>query len=148
MAKLEFSNELDFLKELTNTSFDEICEEALEEAKPSLLKAFKQEMRKVITHEGESDSVNSVKASKAKKSKNGAWIVSVNPSGYTSTQITPSGRKPRKEKVSNSLVTVWLENGIVGKRAPRPFVAKATRSAEKEALGKIQEVYDRKVGVK
>ncbi len=138
----------DFLKDLMKTDFDEICEEALNEASPILEKSFKDELRKVITHQGDSETVTSVKTTKAKKSKNGAWIVNVRPTGNSKKQVTIKGVVDRKKPISNAFKAVLLEYGVPGKRAPRPFLAKATRSAETQALKKVQEVYERKVGVK
>lgn len=135
-----------FLEDLMKTDFDEICEEALNEASPILEKTFKDELQKVITHPGDSETVTSVKSTKAKKSKNGAWIVNVRPTGYSKKQVTVKGTADRKKPISNALKAILLEYGVPSKRAPRPFLAKAIRSAEAQALKKVQEVYDRKVG--
>lgn len=141
----------DFLGDLLNTTFDEACEGALNEVAPILEKCVKDETKKVIDHPGESELVESFKAGKPKKSKNGAWIVNVTPKGYSKDKmfIAKDGmgnKSKRKYPVSNALKAIWKEYGIPNQQPARPFLGRATRSAEHEVIQKIQENYSKKVG--
>lgn len=149
--QMEFSD--DFLDGLLSTDFDEIAEEALTETIPILERSMKSEVKKTIQHDDDSELVNSLKASKPKKTKTDAWIATVTPRGYSSTKIYTAkngmGQKTkRKYKVSNALKAIWKEYGIPGKQPPRPFIAAAANAVEKEISSKMQEVYNRKVGAK
>lgn len=152
MADFEVEFDSDFLSDLLETDFDELCEEALNEASPILEEAVKKEARKVIDHEGDSEMVESFKAHKAKKTINGAWIVNVTPKGVSNVKFyygnNKGGKSTRKYQVSNALKAIWKNYGIPGKQTPKPFLGNATRAAEKGVLSKIQDAYNKKVGIK
>ena len=153
MAQFQMEFGEDFLDKLLNSDFDGIAEEALKEAIPVLEKSMKNQVQKVIQHDGESELVTSLRASKPKKTKTDAWIATVTPKGYSSVKVyrvkSGSGKKTyRKYKVSNALKAIWKEYGIPGRQAPRPFISAATNAATPEVMQKIQEVYNRKVGAK
>lgn len=151
MAGFDMEFPDDLLSGLLNTPFETICEEALNEAVPILEKSTKEEVKKVLEHDGDSELVNSFKAGKAKKAKNGAWIVNVSPKGYSKTHIYTAKngkgeRTKRKYPISNALKAIWKEYGIAGQQAAKPFLGKATRNAEKNVLDTMQKVYEKKVG--
>lgn len=133
----------DFLAELTGCQFEMIAEPALEAAAPVLEKSMKNAARAVVQHEGESEMVNSIKAGKPVKTKTDAYIVNVGPKGNSKNNYK---KKKKKYPVSNALKGVWMEYGINAPghhQAPRPFLEKATKDAQTEALEKMQEVYDK-----
>lgn len=140
----------DFLSELLETDFDEIAEEALKEAVPVLEKTMKAEVKKTIQHDGDSELVNSFKASKPKKTKTDAWIANVNPKGYSSTKVytvnSKGLKKSRKYPVSNALKAIWKEYGIPGRQAAKPFITASVNASKMEIMRRMQEVYNRKVG--
>lgn len=140
----------DFLSELLETDFDEIAEEALKEAVPILEKTMKAEVKKTIQHDGDSELVNSFKASKPKKTKTDAWIANVNPKGYSSTKVytvnSKGFKKNRKYPVSNALKAIWKEYGIPGRQAAKPFITASVNASKMEIMRRMQEVYNRKVG--
>lgn len=140
----------DFLSELLETDFDEIAEEALKEAVPILEKTMKAEVKKTIQHDGDSELVNSFKASKPKKTKTDAWIANVNPKGYSSTKVYTANskglKKSRKYPVSNALKAIWKEYGIPGRQAAKPFITASVNASKMEIMRRMQEVYNRKVG--
>ncbi len=153
MARLEVDFPEDFLSELLNTDFDEIAQEILTEAAPILEKSIKDEVRDTIQHDGDSELVDSMKASKPKKTKTDAWIVNVSPKGYSAikkyTAVDSKGRKThRKYPVSNALKAIWKEYGIPGRQPPKPFLDKATNSARNAVIRKAQEIFNRKAGAK
>lgn len=148
MAVFEVNLPEDFLGDLLKSDFDQICEEGLREAVPILEDSIKKSLRSVIEHEGDSELVESVKSSKPKKAKTGAWIANVNPKGYSEHTYNDKRTPGRmvKRPVSNALKAIWKEYGVNGRQAPRPFLAKAVNDAREAALDKIQETYNRKVG--
>ena len=56
-----------------------------------------------------------------------------------------SGKRFRKETVSNALKAIWKEYGIAGQQSPRPFMTAATNSVRTIIMEKMQEVYDKEV---
>ena len=143
MSSFEVNFPDDFLGDLLNTSAEEICIKALSEAAPIMEQSMKRSARAAVMHAGESDMVNSIKATMPKKTKDGdAYIVNVGPTGKSehSYNDRKTGKK-KKEKVSNALKAVWKEYGIAGKQPARPFLANATRNAEEAVVSKMQEVY-------
>lgn len=149
MAGLEVDFDEDFLSELFDGDIDNLCESMLNDAAPILEKAAQNECRKVIEHEGDSELVKSIKANKAKKTKNGAHIVNISPKGKSTKKhyISKTSAR-RKYPVSNALKAIWKEYGIPGQQAPHPFFQKASNHAKQEVLNRMQEVYNRRTGVK
>ncbi|MBD5480220.1 MAG: hypothetical protein HDR14_13175 [Lachnospiraceae bacterium] len=148
MADFDVTFPDDFMGELLDTDCSEICLTALSEAAPILVDSMKKSARAAVMHEGESEMVDSIAFSKAKKTKDeSAYITTVGPRGYSDhTYYDKKGRKKRKYKVSNALKAIWKEYGIAGKQAPRPFLANATQNAAEKVINKLQEVYRKKTG--
>lgn len=146
MAEFEIDFPDDFLSELLETDFDEICEAGLSQAAPIMEDALKRSLKAVIQHDGDSELVDSVKATKPKKTKTDAWIVNVNPKGNSKNSYTAKGKSKRRYPVSNALKAIWLEYGVAGRQAPRPWLQKATNDVHEEAISKVQEVYNKKTG--
>ncbi|MEG2101437.1 MAG: HK97 gp10 family phage protein [Flavobacterium sp.] len=144
MANFDMNFSEDFLKDLLETEIDNICEEALNDAAPILVSSMKSAAKTAIIHDGESEMVDSIKQSKAKKAKTGAWIINVGPHGVSKKKVYKKG--DAKEPVSNVLKAVWKEYGIPGKQAATPFLATATNNAIDKVMEKMQEVYSKKVG--
>ena len=152
MALFDIEFPDNFMSELLDSDFGEIAEEALNETAPMLEKSMKQECRRVIEHEGDSELVESFTCSKPKKTKTDAWIVNVYPKGYSQTKTYSAkynGKKTsRTYKVSNALKCIWKEYGVQGRQPARPFITTACKSVENAVMNKIQEIYERKVGMK
>ncbi len=132
--------------ELFGIDFDEIAEDALNAAAPVLERSMKAAIQSTIGHPGDSELVRSIKANRAKKSKNGAWIVNVAPKGYSKVKVYRAKKSKRTYPVSNALKAIWREYGIAGKQPAHPFLAKAVNDAEAEALDIMQREFDQKVG--
>lgn len=132
---------------LFEMDFESFAEEALNNAAPVLEASMKSAVQAAVEHTGDSELVQSIKAGKAKKSKNGAWIVTVGPKGYSKVKVYRGGnKKERVYPVSNALKAIWKEYGITGYQPPSPFLAKAVNDAEKEALDIIQRTFEKKAG--
>lgn len=144
MANFDMNFSEDFLKELLESDIDNICEEALNDAAPILVESMKSAVKTAIIHDGGSEMVESIKQSKAKKTKTDAWIINVGPHGVSKKKVYKKG--DAKEPVSNALKAVWKEYGIPGKQAATPFLTTATNNAKEQVITKIQEVYNKKVG--
>lgn len=146
MAEFEIDFPDDFLEDLLETDFDEICEEGLTQAAPIMENALKQSLKAVIQHSGDSELINSVKAAKPKKTKTDAWIINVNPKGDSKSFYTAKGKSKRRYPVSNALKAIWLEYGVAGRQSPRPFLQNAVNNMRESILTKVQEVYNKKTG--
>lgn len=132
--------------ELFGIDFDAVAEDALNAAAPVLERSMKAAIQNTIGHSGDSELVRSIKANRAKKSKNGAWIVNVAPKGYSKVKVYRAKKSKRTYPVSNALKAIWREYGIAGKQPAHPFLAKAVNDAEAEALDIMQREFDQKVG--
>ena len=134
---------------LFNFDFDGMAEEALNEAAPILEAKMKEVAKAGIIHEGESDMVNSIKASKVKKSKNGAWIVNVGPRGYSNQKVYKQYSKDKKHvrtfPVSNALKAIWKEYGIPNKQPAQPFISTACSQVRDTINSIIQKTFEKKV---
>lgn len=146
MAGFEVYHDKTDLDKLFNIDFDELAEDALQEAAPILEKSMKAAVQSSVEHEGESELVKSIQATKPKKAKNGAWILNVTPKGYSKVKVYHGKKGSRTYPVSNALKAIWKEYGIAGRQPAKPFLAKATNDAEKQVLDTIQKQFDRKAG--
>ncbi len=150
MAFMEIDFPEDLLTGLLETEADRICEEALKAAAPVLEREMKAAAARVIEHPGDSEMVESIRARKPVKAKNGAWIVNVCPTGKSTHFYTAKderGRRTRRKyPVSNVLKAIWKNYGIAGRQPARPFLTAAINNARAKGLQMIQETYDRMVG--
>ncbi len=144
MALFDIDFPDDYLYDLLETDFDEIAETALKEAAPVLEKSMKASCKRVIEHSGESELVDSIKATEPKKTKTDAWIVNITPKGSSKTKTYRNQKSRRSYPVSNALKCIWKEYGRVGQPA-RPFITNACNSARDAVMSKMQEVWERKV---
>lgn len=149
MADFDVEFPEDYMSGLLDSDFDRIAQKALEETAPMMESAMKAYCQRAIKHDGDSELVESICSRKPKKTKTDAWIVNIGPSGYSTMKIyyrkAKSGKRCRKETVSNALKAIWKEYGIAGQQAPRPFMTAATNSVRTIIMEKMQEVYDKEV---
>ena len=145
MAQMEIDFPEDMLNGLLDVDAEDLCKQMIDSAAPIMEESMKKEMRSVIQHSGDSELVDSVKTSKAKKAKNGAIIAFTGPKGNSKNYYYRNGKKGRRIQVSNVLKAIWLNYGRVGQPA-RPFLTKATNNAQQKVLEKMQQTYDRLTG--
>lgn len=145
MARLEIDFPDDFMSDILNVNTEELCKEMVNSAVPVVEESLKKEIKKVISHQGDSELVQSVKASRAKMTKTGAVISFVSPRGNSKNYYYRSARKGRKVPVSNVLKAIWLNYGRQGQPA-KPFLTKAINNVSEKALNKMQETYNRLTG--
>lgn len=126
---------------------DEVGIAMAEAAGPILVEETKKGVKGVIQHQGDSELVNSVTMSKARKGKYGDYIVSAYFKGNSNTKTYHHSRTHRgRYKVSNSLKAVWKEYGIPSRGIPaQPFMDKVKSDAETKAIDAMQDVFDEKV---
>lgn len=151
MAAFDIDFPENYIADLLETDFDAIAQEALADAAPILEESVKKEVRKVISHDGDSELANSFKATKPKKTKNGAWIANVTPRGYSKDKVyvavdSKGKRTARKYSVSNALKAIWKEYGIPGRQVARPFITAFINASKQDVMKRMQEVYNKKVG--
>ena len=127
---------------------DEVGIEMAAAAGPALVESTKKAVKGVVRHDGDSELVNSVTMSKPKKGKYGDFIVCAYFKGQSKNKYYRHTKTHRgKYAVSNALKAVWKEYGIPSRGIPaQPFIEQATRGAEQEALEKMQDVFNEKVG--
>ena len=150
MAGFEVEFPDDFLSELFETGADDICEQALKDAAP-IMEAEMKRVLKQDGHELSGELIASIKSTSPKKSKNGAWIVNVRPTGYStinSFSVKRKGNRIRKFSVSNALKMLWIEYGVNGRQPARPFLTRVTNQVGKATMEKMQETYNRMVDAK
>lgn len=148
MAIFDVDFSEDFLKDLLNTDSEEICMQALEEAAPIMENAMKDTLRQ-DNHEISGELIESIKATRPKKSTNGAYIVNVRPTGYSTVNaysVKRGNGKVRRYKVSNALKMIWIEYGVNGRQPARPFLTRTVNSVKVATLKRMQEVYNRMAG--
>ena len=128
---------------------DEVGMEMAEAAGPVLAESTKKAVRRVVAHEGTSELVDSVKLFGPGKTRKGDYFILAYFDGYSKTKTVSHSRTHRgKYKVSNALKAIWKEYGIPSRGIPaQPFLERAAKAAEAEALDKMQEVFDRKVDI-
>lgn len=145
MAQMEIDFPEDMMNGLLDVDAEDLCKQMIDSAAPIMEESMKKEMRSVIQHSGDSELVDSVKTSKAKKAKNGAIIAFTGPKGNSKNYYYRNGKKGRKIPVSNVLKAIWLNYGRVGQPA-RPFLTKAVNNAHQKVMEKMQQTYDQLTG--
>lgn len=151
MASFDIYNDVSF-NDLFELDFAGLCTESLDEAAKILEANMKKTARASVMHDGESEMVNSIKASKAKKARNGSYIVNIGPRGYSKVKIyraknSKGVRTDRTYPVSNALKAIWKEYGIPGRQAPQPFMAQASNQSESKVLELIQKKFEEKANI-
>ena len=135
----EFDGLSDMLPDIDDVGVDMVAA-----AGPILVEKTKKAVKDVVKHSGDSELVNSVTMSKAKKGRYGDYIVSAYFKGQSTTKTYSHTKTHRgKYAVSNALKAVWKEYGIPSRGIPaQPFIDRATQSAESEAIDAMQKVFE------
>lgn len=148
MAKFTFNIDPDFVKSLGRMAdVEEYAPKMIDEAIPILEKNFKAE---ALKHRDTGDMVQSIKSTKAGKSKYGGYYAVTRPTGYASRGWKYSRTKKnagKQEKLLNMEKLVYLEYGTSDQPAT-PILTKAINDSEKPVMEKMQEVFNREVGLK
>lgn len=144
--------ETDAFNDLWNMDFGGYATETLNECAPVLESKMKAIARTRIQHEGESEMIDSIKPSKAKKASNGAYIVNVGPRGYSKTKkyYAKNGKKvhtKRSYSVSNALKAIWKEYGIPNRQPAQPFISTAVSQCESQIYERLQKAFEQKVKI-
>lgn len=130
MAKFDFEISPEFIKQLGRLAdVDRIAPQMIDEAIPILLGKVKNE---TAQHKQTGDLYQSIKPTKAKKTKGGGYYACVRPTGKD------------KKGVRNMEKMVYLEYGTV-KQSAKPVLTKAIKDSESAVKKKMQEVFEREV---
>ena len=137
MARFEFNIPESFQKELSKhlSKTDKVAPKMLEEAAPIVVKALKN---KAPVSTGKMR--DGIKATKPKKTKDGAHIISIVFSGSESRK-TKDGKIT---KVPNAIKAAVTEYGKSDQEA-QPFIRPAVAETEKQVVEKMQEVFNREM---
>lgn len=130
MGKFSFTIPDDFVKQLGNLAdVDRIAPTMIDEAMPILERKLKQELSK---HKRTGDMIDSVKKTKAGKTRTDAYFAIVRPTGTD------------RKGVRNMEKLAHAEYGT-SKQPPTPILTKALKDSEPAVLEKMQEVFSREV---
>lgn len=137
MAEFSFSIPQEITQQLSKhlSKIDDVAPKMLEEAAPLVVSALQSKV-----HKRTGKLSNGIKAKKAKKSKNGAWII----------PIVFSGKENRKKKDGTSIevpnvVKAMVEEFGSSKQPAKPFIRPAVAESEDKVLEKMREVYNREM---
>ena len=132
MGKFDFDISDDFINQLKDLSrIDEIAPKMIDEAIPILQRNVISEMKK---HKRTGDMIDSVKKTKAGKAATGAYFAAVRPTGKD------------RFGIRNMEKLVDAEYGTKNQNAT-PILTKALKDSESAVYAKMQEVFDREMGV-
>lgn len=149
MAQMTLYEASDVFKGLFDVEIGPYADEVLTEGSNILANKMKENARVSVMHDGESDMVNSIKASTPKLSKNGAYIVNVGPRGYSNHSYYAKDGKgvktTRKYKVSNALKAIWKEYGIPGRQEAQPFISKTVSQTESQIHTLMQKRFEERL---
>lgn len=146
MAQMSVYESKDF-DEFFAFEMEGYAEEVLKEGSKILEERMKSNARAAIKHDGDSEMINSIKASKPKKSKNGAYIINVGPRGYSKVKVYKSKKSSRTYSVSNALKAIWKEYGIPNKQPKQPFIAPTVTQTESQIYDLMQKRFEEKAKV-
>jgi hypothetical protein len=143
MGKFSFNISPEFIKQLGRLAeVEKYAPQMIDESMPILEKNLKSELSK---HRRTGIMLDSVKKTKAGKTKNGGYFAQVRPTGTSTEYIGDDGkRRQRKEPVRNMEILAHLEYGTK-EQAPTPILTKAIKDSEAAVLDKMQEVFNREV---
>ncbi len=133
MASFNFEIPQELQKQIeTLSDIDDIAPKMIDGAIPVLVKSFQKNIPKDT-----GGLAKSVKAVKAKKVKNGAYV----------GNVVFRGKEKKENGKPYSVIAIFVNHGT--SRTPaRPFVTKSVNDAEKEVTEKMQEVYNEEMNLK
>lgn len=148
MARFTFNIDSEFVKSLGRMAdVDEYAPKMIDEAMPILEHNFKTEAMK---HKDTGEMVQSIKSTKAGQSKYGGYYAVTRPTGNASRGWKYSRTKKnagKQEQLRNMEKLVYLEYGTSDQPAT-PILTKAINDSEQQVMDKMQEVFNREVGLK
>lgn len=144
MADLGFDIPEDFLKELTDNTFEDIAPQMLDEVLPILETSITRHLSSVI-HNGTGELVKSIAVTKPKKTNTDAWIANTYIRGQSKNHYYGGANHTRSYPVSNALIAVWLNYGNAH-QAARPWLIPAVNSCQGEILDKMQKKWEELTG--
>ena len=144
MASLGFDIPEDYLKELTDTDFDELAPEMLDEVLPILETSISRHLTGVIRG-GSGELAKSVSITKPKKTNTDAYIANVYIKGQSKNHYYGGVSHNRQYPVSNALKAIWLNYGNAHQPA-RPWLTPAVNSCQSEILDKLQKKWEEITG--
>lgn len=145
MAKFNLNMPDDLLKGATAAVSAENLQRAIDSAAPILERSMRKEIRGALKHGGDSELVRSVRANKAKRAKNGAYIATVYPHGKSKKPRYPNGsKKERIPPVSNAMKAAVLNYGKKGQPA-RPWLAKSVNNVRTQVEEQLEKAFEEKL---
>lgn len=153
MAYFNFEISPEFLKQIGRLAdVDRIAPKMLEEAVPIVEEKLRNAIK--TSHSRTGDLYKSIQSFKPRKTKSGAWIISAAPTGRANKlkragkvyKRSKSGRKTSGVALYNDDKLFYLEYGT-SKQPATPVITKVVKDSEPAVLAKMQEVFNREVGI-
>ncbi len=139
MGKFDFYIDPNFLKKLGRLAeVEKVVPKMIDGAMPILTKNVKDEIGK---HKRTGNMEKSVKATKAKRKKNGVWYAVVRPTGTTTEYMDKYGHVyKRKAPYRNMAILAHIEYGTEH-IPPTPILTKALKDSRHDVYAKMAEVF-------
>ena len=146
MGKFDFEIDPAFLRSLGKLAdVDKCAPKMVNAAIPILERQVKSELAK---HRRTGTMIDSVKKTRAKKAKTGAYIATVRPTCMATQYISEKGElKDRKEPVRNMEILAHMEYGTK-KQPATPILTKALNDCKGECERAMAEVFKQEMGSK
>lgn len=145
MGKFDFEIDPAFLRSLGKLSdVDKYAPKMVDAATPILQRSIKAALQ---GHRRTGLMVDSIKRTRTKKAKNGAYLATVRPTGLSRVYVDKKGKiRKRKTPVRNMEILAHLEYGTK-RQAPTPLLTKAVNDCRAECEAAMTEVFRRESGV-
>lgn len=147
MGEFTFNISQDFIRKLGKMAdVDKFASKMIDEALPILDRHIKAGLQ---SHKGTGELLDSITIHHAKPMKMGGWYGYVTAKGVAKGKryLRPKGGgRFKSEGYRNYQKILALEYGT-SKQKPTPFLTKAVKDSEAAVLSKMQEVFNREVGV-
>lgn len=130
--------------------FEDMAKKVLEDVRGDMEEGTKRALRTSIDHPGDSELVNSVKCYEPAMTRNGEGAKLVcQPTGRSTSgnrYHTVSRGKTISKPVTNNDKAFWLEYGVAGRQAAKPWKDRATNSIESKVTPKIEQAIAKELG--
>lgn len=144
MARFSVNMPDDMYDQAIKAASPENINAAIDGAMPILTGKMKTELRSAIKGDGK-ELADSITASKAKRSRNGAYIAAAYPKGKSSRPRHPNGSgRERVPPVSNAMKAAIINYGKHGQPA-KPWLTKAVNDSRTAVENALEKAFEEKI---
>lgn len=91
--------------------------------------------------------INSIKPSKVKKAKGGGNYIVISPTGLSKKQLDKKGREHSRNKAERNMEKLAILEFGSSKQRATPIIGNVVAAVQKEVEQKMEEIYNREVGI-